>query len=107
MAKKQYNWAKNIGYSTIAIATEAMPPLYITLLTVSAQFPFGLGSAFAGLPGPFLPPRPAAPPTLQFQIPPGTCGLACSVFDTLAGSFYPTASNGGSRRFHNHGEGPY
>ena len=36
------------------------------------------------MPGPFLPPRPASPPTLQFQIPPGTCGLACSVFDTLA-----------------------
>merc|ERR1712027_112939 len=45
--------------------------------------PFGPGSAF-GLPGPFLPPRPAAPPTLQFQIPPGTCGLTCTVFDTLA-----------------------
>ena len=51
------------------------------------QFPFGpLGAAFglAAPPGPFLPPRPAAPPSLQFQIPPGTCGLTCTVFDTLA-----------------------
>lgn len=50
------------------------------------QFPFGpFGAGFGfGVPGPFLPPRPASPPTLQFQIPPGTCGLTCTVFDTLA-----------------------
>ena len=38
------------------------------------QFPgLGLGAfgAHFGAPGPFLPPRPASPPTLQFQIPPG------------------------------------
>ena len=34
------------------------------------QFPFGpFGAGFGfGVPGPFLPPRPASPPTLQFQV---------------------------------------
>ena len=63
----------------------------LALAVPEPQFPFGgFGSPFGafggafGAPGPFLPPRPASPPSLQFQIPPGTCGLACSVFDTLA-----------------------
>ena len=50
--------------------------------------PFGsFGSPFAGfgpLTPPLLPPRPVQPPTLQFQVPPGTCGLVCTVFDLLA-----------------------
>ena len=62
--------------------------LSLSLAAPEPQFPFGgfgspFGAAF-GAPGPFLPPRPASPPSLQFQIPPGTCGLSCSVFDTLA-----------------------
>ena len=61
----------------------------LALADPEPQFPGfgGFGSPFGGpfgVPGPFLPPRPASPPTLQFQIPPGTCGLACTVFDTLA-----------------------
>ena len=60
----------------------------LVLADPEPQFPFGgFGTPFGGpfgSPGPFLPPRPASPPSLQFQIPPGTCGLACSVFDTLA-----------------------
>ena len=48
------------------------------------------GAPFPGLPGPaplahpLLPPRPVHPPTLQFHVPPGTCGLVCTVFDLLA-----------------------
>lgn len=53
-----------------------------------AQLPgtFGrFGAAFApfNLPGPALPPRPAAPPSLQFAVPPGACGLACTALDLL------------------------
>ena len=42
---------------------------------------FGLGpfGAHFGAPGPFLPPRPASPPTLQFQIPPGRLYLFPSI----------------------------
>ena len=50
---------------------------------ISAQFgaPFG---GFGPVAPPLLPPRPVKPPTLQFQVPPGTCGLTCTVFDLLA-----------------------
>merc|ERR1712012_76702 len=74
--------------SLLVIATIITSSLNDPEADADPQFPFGpLGTAFGlglGPPGPFLPPRPAAPPTLQFQIPPGTCGLTCTVFDTLA-----------------------
>ena len=72
--------------SLLVIVSVSLLPL-LTLQDPEPQFPFGgFGSPFGGfgLPGPFLPPRPASPPSLQFQIPPGTCGLTCTVFDTLA-----------------------
>merc|ERR1711892_1660734 len=57
-------------------------------LTNAQLGPFGsFGSPFKGfspVAPALLPPRPVQPPTLQFQVPPGTCGFICSVFDLLA-----------------------
>ena len=71
----------------VIISVSLLPSLSLQAADPEPQFPFGgFGGPFGrfGLPGQFLPPRPVSPPTLQFQIPPGTCGLTCTVFDTLA-----------------------
>ena len=45
------------------------------------QFPFGpFGAGFGfGVPGPFLPPRPASPPTLQFQVTSLNLSILCQI----------------------------
>ena len=58
----------------------------IGLQQINAQFgaPFPGFGPLGPLAPPLLPPRLVQPPTLQFQVPPGTCGLVCTVFDLLA-----------------------
>ena len=64
-----------------------MKYLLVVVATCLGQTNGQFGAPFAGfgpLRSPLIPPRPVQPPTLQFQVPPGTCGLVCTAFDLLA-----------------------